>query len=94
MASRRHDVSTSALQVPKMLEGITLAWLPILAVVIVATLLARLLVLFGFLPLLSRLRLSAPISASYTLAITWGELRGAVTLVGPGHSRRNGTARS
>ncbi|MGO2243313.1 MAG: cation:proton antiporter [Halomonas sp.] len=71
----------AALQVPKMLEGITLAWLPMLAVVIVATLLARLVALFGFLPLLSRLKLSAPISASYKLAITWGGLRGAVTLV-------------
>lgn len=71
----------ATLQVPRMLEGISLAWLPLLAVVVIATLLARLLVLFGFLPLLSRVKLSAPISASYKLAITWGGLRGAVTLV-------------
>lgn len=69
------------LQVPKMLEGMTLAWLPLLVTIILATLLARLLVLFGFLPLLNRLKLSTPISASYKLAITWGGLRGAVTLV-------------
>jgi CPA1 family monovalent cation:H+ antiporter len=42
---------------------------------------ARLVVLFLMLPSLSRLRLSEPISAAYKLAIAWGGLRGAVTLV-------------
>jgi monovalent cation:H+ antiporter, CPA1 family len=37
-------------------------------------------VLFGVLPLLGALRLSQKVSAAYNLAITWGGLRGAVTL--------------
>ena len=37
-------------------------------------------VLFGLLPLLSALHLSQKVSGAYKLAITWGGLRGAVTL--------------
>ncbi|WP_205730899.1 cation:proton antiporter [Bordetella hinzii] len=42
---------------------------------------ARMMVLFGLFPLLSRYKLAEPISSAYKLAITWGGLRGAVTLV-------------
>src|SRR5215471_16120278 len=44
---------------------------------------ARAAVLFGLLPPLSALRLSRPVDTAYKLAITWGGLRGAVTLALP-----------
>jgi CPA1 family monovalent cation:H+ antiporter len=53
-------------------------WLLLIAVV--AALASRAAVLFGILPLLSALRLSQTISGAYKLAITWGGLRGAITL--------------
>jgi CPA1 family monovalent cation:H+ antiporter len=53
----------------------------VLLAVVPTALLARALVLFGMFPLLSRLRLAAPVSAAYNLVIAWGGLRGAVTLV-------------
>lgn len=53
----------------------------LLAVVIVAAFVARGLVLFGFLPGLSALRLVAPVSVPYKAVIVWGGLRGAVTVV-------------
>ena len=48
---------------------------------IVAAFGARLAVLFLLLPLLSLTRLTQPISTVYKLAIAWGGLRGALTLV-------------
>ena len=70
----------AATLVPKLLEAVELrhAWL--LLIVIAAALLSRAAVLFGVLPLLSALRFSQKISGAYKLAITWGGLRGAVTL--------------
>jgi monovalent cation:H+ antiporter, CPA1 family len=53
-------------------------WL--LAIAVTAALLSRVAVLFGVLPLLSALRLSQKIDGPYKLAITWGGLRGAITL--------------
>ena len=47
---------------------------------LVAALVARALVLFLLLPPLTLLKLSAKISNSYKLVLTWGGLRGAVTL--------------
>jgi CPA1 family monovalent cation:H+ antiporter len=55
--------------------------LALLAVVIVAALVARGLVLFGLLPGLSALRLVAPVDNRYKAVIVWGGLRGAVTVV-------------
>lgn len=71
----------AAIRVPDLLHGATLRDGLLLIVVIVGATVARLLVLFGLLPVLSLLRLSEPVSAAYKLAITWGGLRGAVTLV-------------
>ena len=48
---------------------------------IVAAFAARLAVLFLLLPTLSLARLTQPISTAYKLAIAWGGLRGALTLV-------------
>ena len=70
----------AATLVPKLLGAVEPrhAWL--LLIVIAAALLSRAAVLFGVLPLLSALRLSQKVSGAYKLAVTWGGLRGAVTL--------------
>src|SRR6516165_899659 len=72
-------VSASTL-VPKLLTGVHLedSWL--LLVAVAAALISRVAVLFGLLPLLSTLHLSQKVSGAYKLAITWGGLRGALTL--------------
>jgi CPA1 family monovalent cation:H+ antiporter len=72
-------VSASTL-VPRLLTGIHWehAWFVLIAVA--AALVSRAAVLFGLLPLLSGLHLSQKVSGAYKLAITWGGLRGAVTL--------------
>lgn len=71
----------AALRIPYLLEGATLRDLLLLPIVVVAALGARMAVLFGLFPLLSRMKLAEPISSAYKLAIAWGGLRGAVTLV-------------
>jgi CPA1 family monovalent cation:H+ antiporter len=71
---------TASLLVPRLLAGFHLHDLWLLGLVIVAALVTRAAVLFALLPLLSALRLSQKVSAAYQLAITWGGLRGAVTL--------------
>ncbi|WP_256354590.1 sodium:proton antiporter [Variovorax sp. dw_308] len=71
----------SAARVPRLLGAINYMFFVYLLVAVVAALLARLAVLFVLLPALGRFRLGEPISRSYRLAIAWGGLRGAVTLV-------------
>lgn len=71
----------AAMQIPRTLRDAHWIDLIALAVVVVAALVARLVVVFGMLPLLSRMRLTEPVSAAYKLVIAWGGLRGAVTLV-------------
>jgi len=66
--------------VPKLLHGVEARDLLLLPVALVAAFAARAAVLFGVLPILSRLRLSQKVSGAYKLAITWGGLRGALTL--------------
>lgn len=66
--------------VPKLLHGVQLRDLLLLPVALAAAFVARGIVLFGVLPLLSGLRLSQKVSGAYKLAVTWGGLRGAVTL--------------
>jgi CPA1 family monovalent cation:H+ antiporter len=70
----------AAALVPRFLGGVEPwhGWL--LAIAVAAALLSRAAVLFGVLPLLSALRLSQKIDGPYKLAITWGGLRGAITL--------------
>jgi CPA1 family monovalent cation:H+ antiporter len=72
-------VSASTL-VPKLLTGIHWDHAWFLLIAIAAALVSRAAVLFGLLPLLSALHLSQRVSGAYKLAITWGGLRGAVTL--------------
>ncbi len=72
-------VSASTL-VPKLLGEVELRHLWLLLIAVAAALVSRAAVLFGVLPLLSALRLSQKVSGAYKLAISWGGLRGAVTL--------------
>jgi CPA1 family monovalent cation:H+ antiporter len=71
----------ASILVPKLLINVRLRDLALLVVLIVAVFVARLAVLFLLLPMLSLARLTQPISNAYKLAIAWGGLRGALTLV-------------
>ncbi len=71
----------ASILIPKLLFDMHWHDLTLLAVLIVAAFGARLAVLFLLLPTLSLARLTEPISTDYKLAITWGGLRGALTLV-------------
>ena len=70
----------AAALVPRLLGAVEPrhAWL--LLIVLAAALLSRAAVLFGIMPLLSALRVSEKFDSAYKLAITWGGLRGAITL--------------
>ncbi|MEX2518044.1 MAG: cation:proton antiporter [Paracoccaceae bacterium] len=70
----------AALLIPRLLDGVTFADLGLIIVVMLAAMVARGLVLFILLPLLTMVRLSPPVSGAYQVAILWGGLRGAVTL--------------
>ncbi len=71
----------ASIMVPKLLVHLQFRDLVLAAALIVAAFVARLAVLFGLLPLLSIARLTKPISTNYKIAIAWGGLRGALTLV-------------
>ncbi|MBR2657252.1 MAG: cation:proton antiporter [Loktanella sp.] len=70
----------AALFIPRLLEDVRLSDFALIAVVIVAAIAARIVVLFGLLPLLTLLRASPAVNRPYRVAILWGGLRGAVTL--------------
>lgn len=70
----------AAIFVPRLLDNVTLSDVALIGVVIVAALAARAVVLFGLLPLLSRLHLSPAVHRNYRMVMVWGGLRGAVTL--------------
>ena len=71
----------ASLLVPKLLFDLDLRDFGLLVVLLVAAFASRLAVLFLLLPLLSGTGLMEPISTAYKLAIAWGGLRGALTLV-------------
>jgi monovalent cation:H+ antiporter, CPA1 family len=71
----------ASILVPKLLLDVHFHDLVLIAVMIAAAFGGRLLVLFLLLPLLSLAKLTQPISTAYKLAIAWGGLRGALTLV-------------
>jgi CPA1 family monovalent cation:H+ antiporter len=71
----------ASIRVPKLLIDLRFHDVALLIVLIVAVFAARLAVLFLLLPMLSLMRLTQPISNAYKLAIAWGGLRGALTLV-------------
>ncbi|MBB3995154.1 CPA1 family monovalent cation:H+ antiporter [Sulfitobacter undariae] len=70
----------AALLIPRLLEAVRPTDFALIGVVICAAVVARALILFGLLPLLTRLRLSPAVERPYRAAILWGGLRGAVTL--------------
>ncbi|WP_299359371.1 cation:proton antiporter [uncultured Paracoccus sp.] len=70
----------AALLIPRLLESLRLDDIILIGVVVVTALLARAVILFGLLPLLTGLRLSPVVERPYRIAILWGGLRGAVTL--------------
>jgi monovalent cation:H+ antiporter, CPA1 family len=70
----------AALLVPRLLGDVTWVEIGLIGVVIVAALVARAVVLFGVLPLLTAARLSPQVSTPFKLVIMWGGLRGSVTL--------------
>ncbi len=70
----------AAALIPRLLDGVRLADLGLVAVVTLAAFAARFAILWGLLPLLARAKLSPPVERPYRAAILWGGLRGAVTL--------------
>ncbi|MEB8433267.1 cation:proton antiporter [Cocleimonas sp. KMM 6892] len=70
----------AALLIPRMLETVRLDDIFLVMVVVVAAIVARAVILFGLMPLMSSLRLSPKVEMPYRAAILWGGLRGAVTL--------------
>ncbi|MFN3970589.1 MAG: cation:proton antiporter [Gemmobacter sp.] len=70
----------AALLVPKLVPELRLSDLGLILVVAIAAFVARALVLYGLLPLLTIARLSPRVDPPYRVAILWGGLRGAVTL--------------
>ena len=64
----------AALLIPRLLEEVRLSDFLLLGVVILAATGARAIILFGLLPLLSRLRLSPKVEPNYRAAILWGGL--------------------
>ena len=71
----------ASILVPRLLFDLRVHDLALLAALVVAVFAARLAVLFLLLPALSLAKLMQPISTAYKLAIAWGGLRGALTLV-------------
>lgn len=70
----------ASILIPKLLVDVGWEDLGLLAIVIVAALVARAVVLFGALPLMHLLRLSQPVSTPFKTVILWGGMRGAITL--------------
>ncbi|MEC7761718.1 MAG: cation:proton antiporter [Pseudomonadota bacterium] len=70
----------AALLIPRLLEEIRITDFVLVGVVVVAAIAARVVILFGLLPLLSAIKLSPVVERPYRVAILWGGLRGAVTL--------------
>jgi CPA1 family monovalent cation:H+ antiporter len=71
----------ASILVPRLLGDVGMRDLMLLAVLVAAAFAARIVVLFVLMPPLEYFRLTQPISAAYKLAMTWGGLRGALTLV-------------
>jgi len=71
----------ASILVPRLLGGVGSHELVLLVALIAAAFATRILVLFGLMPPLEFFKLTQPINSAYKLAIIWGGLRGALTLV-------------
>ncbi len=70
----------AAMLVPRLIDAVAPQdWL-MLAVLVLATLAARFVVVFGMMPLLGIFRVAESIGTAYRVVILWGGLRGAVSL--------------
>jgi len=70
----------ASMLVPRLMIGLRLYDVLLIGVAALAALVARGLVLFGILPLLTVVRLGEGVSNKYKVVILWGAMRGAVTL--------------
>lgn len=70
----------AALLIPRILEEVRAGDFILIGVVVLAAIAARIVILFGLLPLLTAMRVSPAVDRPYRVAILWGGLRGAVTL--------------
>ncbi|WP_416882743.1 cation:proton antiporter [Marivita sp.] len=70
----------AALLIPRLLEEVRLGDFALVAVVVLAAIAARAVILFGLLPILSFFGTSPPVERPYRVVILWGGLRGALTL--------------
>ncbi len=70
----------ASILVPRLLAGATWSDLFLILMLVVASFIARGMILFGVQPILQRFGLSPPIDPRYSLVIFWGGLRGALTL--------------
>lgn len=70
----------AAILVPRILENLRPADFGLILITVIAAFVARAIILYGLLPLLTAARLSPRVDPRYRLAILWGGLRGAVTL--------------
>ena len=70
----------AALLVPRILSDLRPTDFALIGVTVIAAFVARAIVLYGLLPLLTAARLSPRVEPPYRIAILWGGLRGAVTL--------------
>ncbi|MBP0614983.1 cation:proton antiporter [Jiella mangrovi] len=70
----------TSLLVPRLVSGATTYDLFLLAVVFLATIGARAMVIFGCFPLLARFGFYDGVSRSYAIVMIWGGLRGSMTL--------------
>ncbi|WP_424934265.1 cation:proton antiporter [Amaricoccus macauensis] len=70
----------AAILIPRLLEDVRGEDFMLIGVVILSAVVARAVILFGLLPLLTLINLSPAIERPYRAAILWGGLRGAVTL--------------
>ncbi|PWU70734.1 sodium:proton exchanger [Ochrobactrum sp. POC9] len=71
----------AAVQVPELLSGMGWRDVLFLTVIVIAALVARAVVMFAMFPLLALAKMARPVDRGYKVAIVWGGLRGAVTLV-------------
>lgn len=70
----------AALLIPRLLDDMRPGDYALILVVIIAAMVARAIILFGLLPILSLSGVSPTVERPYRVAILWGGLRGAVTL--------------
>ena len=70
----------ASMLIPRLLEAADWQELLLVALVFVATLVARAIVVFGLLPMLGLTRLGTQVSNPYKTVMLWGGLRGAVSL--------------